>query len=173
MIDQLGGWLQHNLVVFMAVIVLPLKFVVVRLCGDREAEAAAVFAVPEDLCWVALGLVLGDIINSGGAFHHYFAQSDHASIDIVVAVGANFGFAIFVHVLTRLSSSQFKLWRAAQSAQQTEDDPKQGELALPNGKENLELLMLRHLLLFCFGYGAQLLLVLFLLHWISKVISAT
>jgi hypothetical protein len=59
MIDYLGGFIQKNLIVFMAIVLLPLKWVVVRLCRDREGEAVALMSVPEDLCYVALGLVMG------------------------------------------------------------------------------------------------------------------
>jgi hypothetical protein len=77
MIDQFGGFVQHNLIVFVAIVLLPLKWIVVRLCKDHEAEAVALMSVPEDLCYVALGLVMGDMINGAGAFHRFFDKSQH------------------------------------------------------------------------------------------------
>jgi hypothetical protein len=49
-----------------------MKWVVVRVSKDAEAEANALLSVAEDLCYVALGLVLGDMINSSGAFRRHF-----------------------------------------------------------------------------------------------------
>jgi hypothetical protein len=82
MIDSVGGFLQHNLVVLLAVVLVPMKWVVLRLCGDSDAQSTALLTVPEDLCYVALGLVLADMANSGGAFRRYFKGSTHVSIDL-------------------------------------------------------------------------------------------
>jgi hypothetical protein len=41
MIDKLGGILQHNLVVLLAVVLIPFKWIVLRLVGDTEAQAMA------------------------------------------------------------------------------------------------------------------------------------
>ncbi|MEO6803126.1 MAG: hypothetical protein ABI197_07780 [Granulicella sp.] len=171
MIDNIGGWLQHNLIVFIAVILLPIKFTIVRLCRDQEAESVAVLAVPEDLCYVSLGLIAGDMINGAGAFHRHYAPSTHASIDLVIVVGLNLFVAVFVHRLSQICTAQFKLWRAAQKAMNADKDSKQGELALPNESDNLQLLMNRHFLLFCIGYAFQFTAVLLWLNWVAKIIA--
>jgi hypothetical protein len=160
MIDEIGGFVQHNLIVFVAIVLLPLKWIVVRVCRDREAEAIAIMSVPEDLCYVALGLVMGDMINSSGAFHKHFQGSQHVSIDLLITVLANLGVALTVHRLSQTCTGQFKLWRAADKAKPADRDTNQGSLALPNAIDNIDTLKLRHLYLFSMGYAVQLALVL-------------
>ncbi len=171
MIDYLGGFIQHNLIVFVALILLPLKWIVVRICKDREAEAVALMSVPEDICYIALGLVMGDMINSSGAFHKHFRGSSHASIDVLITVGINLAVALIVHRLSQACTNQFRLWRAADSSRTADRDPKQAVLGLPEGEDNIHTLMLRHLFLFSMGYAIQLTLVLIWLHWVARVVA--
>jgi hypothetical protein len=175
MIDKLGGFLASNLIVFVAIVLLPLKWIVVRICRDHEAEAVALMSVPEDLCYVALGLVMGDMINSSGAFRKHFAPSTHISIDIAVTIGLNLGVALLIHRLSQACANQFRLWRAADSARSADKaiDPKQADLPLPQVQDNLLTIMLRHLFLFSIGYAVQLIVVLFWLHWVAKVVANT
>jgi flagellar biogenesis protein FliO len=173
MIDSIGGFVQHNLIVFVAIILLPLKWVVVRLCKDHEAEATAIMSVPEDLCYIALGLVMGDIVNSSGAFHRYFQASQHISIDLLITVLFNLGVAFGVHRLSQSCARQFRLWRAADKSKLSDKDPIQGSLAIPNALDNIDTLKLRHLFLFSVGYAVQLGLVLLWLHWVAKVVANT
>ncbi len=121
MIDQLGGFLQRNLIVFVAAILLPLKWLVVRVCKDREAEAVAVLSVPEDLCYVALGLVMGDMIHSSGAFRRHWSGSQHISIDIMIAVGLNLVVALLIHRLAQWCNGHFKLWRSAEQSRSVDN----------------------------------------------------
>jgi hypothetical protein len=173
MIDYLGGFIQKNLIVFMAIVLLPLKWVVVRLCRDREGEAVALMSVPEDLCYVALGLVMGDIINSAGALHRYFAGSNHLSIDMLITVAINLIVAFVVHRMSQSCTKQFRLWRAADEAKAA-DNRYVDQLQLPQHPtvaDGVHTLMLRHLALFSLGYAFQLMLVLIWLHWIAKVVA--
>lgn len=171
MIDTFGGFIQHNLIVFVALGLLPLKWIVVRLCRDHEAEAVALMSVPEDLCYVALGIVMGDMINSTGAFHKHFAGSQHVSIDIMVTVGLNVGVALLVHRMSQACASQFRLWRAADRSRALDVNPNQGSLNLPGIADNIHLLMLRHLFMFSIEYAFQLMVVLVWLHWVAKVVA--
>ena len=166
MIERIAGFLQNNLVVFLSVFVLPLKWIVVRVCRDSEAEGAALLAVPEDLCYVAFGLVLGDVINSKGAFHHHFAGSAHVDMDLFVTVGVGLIVALLIHVCAQWSLRHFKGWRAAVRASTSEDAAR-----VPNSEDNFLTLELRHMFLFLSGYGAQLILIFPWIHWISAVIS--
>jgi hypothetical protein len=171
MIEQIAGYLQSNLVVFLSIVVLPLKWCVVRICRDREAESVAVLSVPEDLCYVGLGLVLGDVINSTGAFHKYFRQSSHASMNILVTLGIGLGVAFSIHLFGQWSSRHLKGWRAAERCSTADVVPKPGESEIPNASENFRTLMFRHMFLFLLGYGVQLGIVFFWLHWIAKIVS--
>ncbi len=172
MIDELGGFLQRNLIVFVAVILLPLKWLVVRVCKDREAEAVALLSVPEDLCYVALGLVMGDVIHSSGAFRRHWSGSQHISIDVMIAVGLNVMVALLVHRLAQSCNGHFKLWRAAEQSQ-TVDKPNQGMLAIPDTNNNISTIKYRHLFLFSTGYVLQLLLAWGWIHWIASVLANT
>ena len=87
MIDLIGDFLQRNLTVFLAVALIPLKIAVIRFCKDREGEAAAILSIPEDLSYVAFGLILSDLLNATGALHQRFRFSRHPSLDIAVVVG--------------------------------------------------------------------------------------
>lgn len=173
MIDNIGGFVQHNLIVLVAIILLPLKWIIVRVCRDREAEAVAIMSVPEDLCYVALGLVMGDMINSAGAFHKHFQGSQHVSIDLLITILVNLGVALSVHALSQTCAGQFRLWRAADKSKSSDKDSNQGSLALPNTNDNIDTLKLRHLFLFSMGYAIQLGLVLLWLNWVSKVVANT
>jgi hypothetical protein len=175
MIDHIGGWLQHNLIVFIAVVLLPLKWIVVRLCKDPEAEAAALLSVPEDLCYVVLGLVLGDMTSSTGAFRHHFVKSDHVTIDLAVTVSFGITVALTVHRVAQRGVRHFQSWRAA--GQSRTVDPLSGqsqqmELPITPLDANLTMIMLRHLLMFSGSYAIQLIVVLIWLHWVATVIAA-
>jgi len=173
MIDHIGGWLQHNLVVFVAVVLLPMKWVVVRLCKDPEAEAAALLSVPEDLCYVVLGLVLGDLTSSAGAFRHHFAASDHVTMDLAVTVCVGIVVALTVHRIAQRGTRNYQSWRAAGQSRST-DASSEGQLELPITPmdANLTMIMARHLLMFSACYAIQLIVVLIWLHWVASVVAA-
>jgi hypothetical protein len=154
------------------VVILPLKWIVVRISRDPEAEAGALLAVPEDLWYVTLGLLLGDINSNSGAFRRYFARSSHASIDIVIAVSLNLAIALMIHRLARWVADHFRNWRAAGMARASNLSSQQMELPLETADENIKTLMIRHLFLFLVGYLGQLALVLIWLHCVAKVISS-
>lgn len=168
MIEEIAGFLQKNLIVCVAVVVLPLKWAVVRICGDKEAEGAAVIGVPEDLCYVALGLVLGDVINSKGAFRNHFQASATIDLDLFVTVGAGLFVARSIHLLSQWSMRHFRAWRATVKASNSDEGK-----SIQNSEDNFLTLKIRHLFLFLFVYAIQLTAVLFWIRWIAKVINQT
>jgi hypothetical protein len=121
MIEQIGDFLLQNLVVLLAVVLVPTKLVILRICGDTEAQAGAMLAIPEDLCYVLLGLILADVTNSGGAFRKYFQASAHPVVNIFVVMGINLVLSILVHLLSKWSNSSFKTWRAATESRTRSD----------------------------------------------------
>lgn len=172
MIERLGDILQQNLIVLAAVVLLPLKWLVLRVCRDNEAEVGAIIAIPEDLCYVGVGLVLGDIVNNAGAFRHYFARSKHLSLDLLITVLLSFGVAIFVHVLAQKGSGQLKSWRAASAIDpESQEAASKGQLELPmeNRLSNFTLIGMGHLALFGTSYCLQMFLVGYWFYWITKV----
>lgn len=174
MIDRIGDFLQHNLVVLLAVVLVPMKWAVLRICGDTEAQAVALLSVPEDICYVTLGLILGDVASSGGAFRREFHGSSHPLIDIFVTAMLNVVVAILVHVLAKQSNDHFKSWRAAGSARvQTKNSPgfEQLELPMTATDENIQTIQIRHLAVFTLLYAMQLALSIWWLSWITKVLS--
>lgn len=172
-IDHFGAFIQTNLVVFVALVLLPLKWLVVRVLKDPEAEAVALMSVPEDICYVALGLVMGDMVSGNGAFQKHFAGSPNSSIDKCLTVGANLAVAILVHRLSQGCTAYFRQWRAAEAARakDQDSDPRQGSLQIPNAGDNIKRLMVRYLGHFSLGYAVQLAIVLMWLHWVAKVVA--
>jgi hypothetical protein len=173
MIDDFGGFLVHNLIVCVAVVLLPLKWLVVRVCRDREAESVAIISVPEDLCYVVLGLILGDVINKAGSFRKYFALSEHLQIDEMITIGANILVAIFVHLIAQWTSKNFKKWRAAVSVNSA-DKTYTGEIvANLNGASDVAPVLAQYFFLFSSQYLLQLALAVAWLHWVAGVLANT
>jgi hypothetical protein len=172
MIREIAAFLHRNLVVCLGVVVLPAKWIIVRLCRDREAEAVAVLTFPEDLCYVVLGLVMGDVINDVGAFHKYFAGFPYTSMALFVIGAWGLFIAIAIHILGQWSTRHFHGWRAAEKSQILDIEPKPGHPRIPNADENFETLAFRHMFLFLVGYLIELGLIFPWLHWIAAVISS-
>lgn len=175
MIDFIGGWLRHNLVIFVALSVLAAKLLIVRLCRDDEGEATAFLALPEDICYVILGLILGDLLNNSGAFRRHFDYSDHASIDLAVVIVWNLLCVLAIHKLGQKCTIHYQSWRGADRARVAvkEADPKQEELPFSDGQSNLHILLIRHFLLLATGYLVQMGLALWLLRWAAGIVAAT
>jgi hypothetical protein len=174
MIDQIGDFLQHNLVVLLAVVLVPMKWVVLRICGDTEAQAVALLSIPEDICYVTLGLILGDVASSTGAFRKQFHASTHPSIDIFVTGMFNVVVAILVHFFAKHSNDHFKSWRAASSVRlRAKNSPgfEQLELPMATTDENFQTIQIRHLAVFSLLYALQLALSIWWLSWITKILS--
>jgi hypothetical protein len=171
MIPAIAELLHRNLIVCLAAVVIPMKWIIVRLCRDKEAEAIAVMSAPEDLCYVVLGLVMGDVINNSGAFHKHFAGTPYVSMEIFVTVAFGLMIALSMHVLGRYADRHLKGWRAAQKSLAADIETKPGDVAIPNAEDNFRTLMYRHMFLFLMGYGLQLLIIFPWIHWIAKVIS--
>lgn len=174
MIDQIGDFLLHNLVVLVAVVLVPMKWVILRVCGDDEAQAIALLSIPEDICYVTLGLILGDVASGAGAFRKHFQSSSHIPIDIFVAAMLNVVVAILVHLFARSGNDHFKTWRAAGVARTrnpSSPGSQQIELPLTATDENMQTIQIRHMASFSLLYAIQLALAIKWLSWISKVLS--
>jgi len=173
MIEIVSGFLQHNLIVLLAVVLVPMKLGILRLCGDGEAMRAALLSIPEDLVYVSLGLVLGDFTSSGGAFRHRFAGSPHIPMDLAVTVGIGMFVAIFVHVLAKWTADSMKTWRAASNVRQRSSftSPLQAELPLEPADTNVRLIQIRQIALVSFLYLIQLLMTVRWLAWIASVLA--
>src|SRR6185437_8359316 len=141
MIDTVSGFLQHNLIVLLAVVLVPMKLGILRLCGDGEAQRSAFLSIPEDLVYVSLGLVLGDLATSGGAFRRWFAHSSHATMDLAVTIMLGVVVAIGVHVLAKWTNDNVRSWRAASNIRlHPRSHPDQTELKLESADTNVRLI---------------------------------
>jgi hypothetical protein len=175
MIDHIGDFLQHNLVVLLAVVLVPMKWVILRICGDSEAQSVALLSIPEDICYVSLGLILGDMANSGGSFRKYFQSSSHISIDIFVTATLNVFVAILVHFFAKKGNDHFKTWRAAGVARTrnpASPGPQQLELPITATDELIQRIQIQHMAVFSLLYATQLAMVIWWLSWIAKVVSS-
>lgn len=173
MIEAIGGFLQHNLIVLLAVILVPMKLGILRLCGDGEAQRVAWLSIPEDLVYVSLGLVLGDFATSGGAFRRHFITSAHLQMNLLVTVMAGVFVAIIIHVFAKWTNDQVKSWRAASQARLriTTANPLQGELGLQPADSNIRTIQLRHIALAAILYLSQLVVAIKWLSWIAGVLA--
>jgi hypothetical protein len=173
MIDRLGSFLQHNLVVCLAVVLIPLKIIVLRLCGDSEAMAAAFLAIPEDIGYVCLGLILGDVATSEKSFRRHFGDSANASIDIVLVVVINVSVAVITHVLAKWGNDHFKSFRAAGLAGGSGSRAGQKQLEMPHAAtdDDLRMIQIRHLSVFSTIYLTEIALTIYWLSWIAKVVA--
>lgn len=176
MIDSIGGFLQHNLVVMLSVVLVPMKWFVLRITGDNEAQAVALLAVPEDICYVTLGLILGDLATSGKAFRRHFEGSSHVPIDIFVTGTFNVAVAVVIHLLAKWGNDHFNGWRAAGVARTrnpSSPGPQQIELPITATDANIEMIQIRHVAVFSISYALQMAIVISWLAWIAKVVANT
>jgi len=174
MIELIADFLIRNIVVLLAVILVPMKWVILRLCGDWEAQSVALLSIPEDLCYVLLGLILGDLANSSGSFRKYFHSSSHPTMNIVVTAMINVSIAIVIHLLSKWSNSQFKTWRAATDARTRPDgEPVQEHLPIPKTatEESIETIQIRSMASFVLLYFVQLVIAISWLHWIAQIVA--
>lgn len=172
-IESISGFLQRNLIVLLAVVLVPMKLGILRLCGDGEAQRSAFLSIPEDLVYVSLGLVLGDFATSGGAFRHWFAGSPHVPMDLAVTVMAGVIVAIGVHVLSKWTNDNIRSWRAASHVRFRPglSNPLQGDLPLEPTDSNVRLIQTRHMALASVLYLLQLFVTVRWLAWIAGVLA--
>jgi hypothetical protein len=173
MIESVSGFLQRNLIVLLAIVLVPMKLGILRLCGDTEAQRAAFISIPEDLVYVSLGLVLGDFATSGGAFRRWFGNSAHLTMNLAVTVGVGVAVAISVHVLAKWTNDNILGWRAASGVRLRSGTPipLQGELELQPADKNVRLIQIRHIALSSVLYLLQLAITIRWLSSIAKVLA--
>lgn len=174
MIESIGGFLQHNLIVLLAVVLVPMKLGILRICGDGDAQKDALLSIPEDLVYVSLGLVLGDFATSGGAFRRFFARSQHITMNLAVTVMIGIIVAITVHLLAKWTNDHLKGWRAASNVRFRTgiSDPLQTELQLEPADSNVRFIQIRHITLVSLLYLFQLGITIRWLAWIASVLSS-
>jgi hypothetical protein len=174
MIESIGGFLQRNLIVLLAVVLVPMKLVILRLCGDGEAQRAAFLSIPEDLVYVSLGLVLGDFATAGGAFRRHFGHSPHLPMDMVVTVMFGLGVAVGVHVLAKWTNDHVNSWRAASNVRLRGSSPIpfQAELELHPADSNIRMIQVRHVALASMLFLLQLVAIIKWIVWIARVLAS-
>ena len=174
MIEGISGFLQSNLLVLLAVVLVPMKLGILRLCGDAEAQKDALLSIPEDLVYVSLGLVLGDFATSGGAFRHLFASSQHVTMNLAVTVMIGVFVAIAVHLLSKWTNDHVRGWRAASNVRLRSGaaNPLQGELQLGSVDTNVRVVQVRHIALASMLYLIQFVITIRWLAWIAGVLAS-
>lgn len=173
MIEATAGFLQHHLIVLLAIVLVPMKLAILRICGDWEGQRAALVSIPEDLVYVSLGLILGDFATSQGAFRRWFGHSSHVPMDMAVTVGIGVGVAVIIHLLAKVTNDQLKTWRAASNiaVRKKDADPKQRDLGLETLDSNVLRIQIRHIAGFSLLYLLQLGVTVWWLSWIAKVLA--
>lgn len=151
-----------------------MKLIVLRLCGDNEAQSVALLSIPEDICYVSLGLILGDVAVSGHAFREHFHGSSNISIDIILTAVLNVLVAVVTHVLAKWGNGHFKSFRAAGASLIEKRDgkgPQQIELPIMATDDNIRRIQVRHLAMFSLSYAVQVWITISWLSWIAKVVA--
>jgi hypothetical protein len=162
------------LLFFLAIVLVPTKWVIFRICGDIEAQNTSLLSIPEDICYVSLGVILGDSASSFRAFKVYFRSSDHFYMDMFVTGVLGVIVAILVHWLSAYGVDHWKSWRASnQAISRTSEDSgdKQFELPITPIDENIRSIGIRHLVHFSFAYAVQLVIAVWWLSWVASVLS--
>jgi hypothetical protein len=174
MIEAIGGFLQRNLIVLLAVVLVPMKLAILRICGDSESQRAALISIPEDLVYVSLGLVLGDFATEQGAFRRWYRYSSHIQMNLAVVVGLGISVAIIVHLLAKFTNDQLKTWRAASNValRKKEAHPAQQDLGLSHALDaNVRRIQIRHVAGCSILYLLQLGVTVWWLSWIAGVLA--
>lgn len=148
-----------------------MKIFVLRICGDSEAQAGALLAIPEDICYVSLGLILGDIATSGRAFRKNFANSQNQVMDIIIVTVINLAVAAVTHWLAKWSNDHFKCFRAASYASHPNSGSSNKEGLAIGLIPNITIIKVRHLALFSIAYVIEIVLTISWLAWIAKVLA--
>jgi len=174
MVEQIGDFIQHNLILVLALVTVPLKYVAVRLCKDTEAEWPTILSIPEDLAYVALGIILADAISPSGAFRRHYADSKHAVTNIAILILGNVFLALLIHRVSQYTSRAFKNFRAADQARAhfVSKDETQLELPILASDTAFQHVFQQHLISFCLSYALQYFLVLLWLHRLARVVAS-
>lgn len=174
-IELIGDWIHSNLVFTVALAIIPLKLMMIRLCRDRNAELETALAIPEDLCYISIGLILSSLSAGTGPLQNYFYASKHVKTDVAIVLTLNFFLVLLVHrIAQRWTKPQYMSWRAAiqvRGDNASHDDP-QMELALEGSEDNLLHILLHHFLGLLFTLFLQFSLVGFWLYNIAAIYSS-
>jgi hypothetical protein len=86
----------------------------VRLSKDREGEAETLLAIPEDLCYVTLGLLLSTMTSDAAPLRKFFQGSPYVRTDGAILIAINFILAVVIHnMAAHWAKPQYQTWRAA------------------------------------------------------------
>lgn len=171
MFDQIGDFVVKYVIVLVAISILPLKWIVARVWRDRESEAQVVLSLWEDMCYVSLGIVMGNLVDHAGAFHWHFEKSAHPTLDIILVAAFNLFVIVLVHRLSQATSNQYRHWRAAGSLKPADIDPRQGELAISGTDANLRMIFNRHFAFLSIYSFFQSAVTLVWIIWVARVVS--
>lgn len=169
LIELLGDLIHRNLVFVVALAIIPLKVIMLRVCQDKNAEMETILAIPEDLCYVTIGLTMSSLVANSGPLQSYFRSSSHVTTDVVIVLMINFTLTILVHKIAQSwTKVQYMNWRAAlqvRGDQSAPDDP-QLSLDLNASDENFLYIYIHHLSMFLISFIVQFSIVGF---WLFKV----
>jgi|SRR5665213_834683 len=174
-VELLSRFLHHYVVVCVALAIIPLKFLMVRLAKDRAGEVDTLLGIPEDLCYVTLGLLLSSLTADAAPLRAFFNGSQYVRTDGAILVFANFLLALFVHKISHhWAKPQYQTWRAAlevrvNNAPMTEPN---GELTLLAGEDNLLYIVIHYFSKLLFSILIQLLFAGSWLYYVGRMYGA-
>ncbi len=171
LIEFVSRFLHQYLVVCVALAIIPLKFFMVRLSKDREGEADTLLAIPEDLCYVTLGLLLSTMTSDAALLRKFFSNSPYPRTNGAVLIAINFLLAGLVHkIASSWAKPQYQTWRAALEIRINHShlDDDEG-LALRPEEDNLLYIVIHHFSKLLFSILLQLLFSGYWLYWIGRI----
>lgn len=172
LIEFFSRFLHQYVVVCVALAIIPLKFLMVRLAKDPAAEVETLFAIPEDLCYVTLGLLLSSMTTNFGPLHAYFASAKYPRTGAAILLFLNFCLAFVVHKIARvLTKPQYETYRAALELRINNASQDQG-LNLYAGEDHLMQIFLHHFTKLLLSVLAQLVLAGIWVYWMAKIFAS-
>jgi hypothetical protein len=172
-IDLLSRLLHQYLVACVALVIIPLKFVMVRLSKDRSGEIETILAIPEDVCYVTLGLLISTMSSPGG-LNGLFDHVTYPRTDEALLICGNCLLAIFVHKIAQhLTKPQYQHWRAAVEIRLNHQhlDPSE-TLTIQAAEDNLLYILIHYFSKLLFSLLLQLAAVAAWMYWIATLFKS-
>jgi len=175
LIELIADLIHRNLVLTVALALIPLKLLMVRLCKDQDGEWETVMSMPEDLCYVSVGLLLSSLTAGRGPLQTYFSGFPHPRTDVAIILAINFALIVVLHKISQSwTRVQYMHWRAALAVRgdQNSADDLQLELNLSPSEDNVLHVLIHHLVGLLGSLLIQFVVVGFWLYRIAEVFSS-
>lgn len=109
------------------------KLLVIRITGHRDSLWRAFLAIPEELAYIALGLIVAGISGTLPAFDKYYeAYSKHPHLNVCLLAAGGVLVCLLIHLNSRWVEYSFQGWKVA-------DDFLNNSISAQDAKKALDL----------------------------------